>query len=127
MNKDVQAILKDTVVETVSINLDPDKLREGNIHLSAEGKAELRIPKEEDDLSILLVSSTEIKSQMDKNAFYASFVVNFFFSIEKKPDDYDEVVRKQCLPIIQIKTKELADKFLGDMGFPEIFKEDEQT
>lgn len=127
MNKDVHAILKSTVVNAVSINLDPDKMGQGGITLSAEGKSELRVPKEEDDLSILLVSSMEIKSQEDEDTFHASFVVNFFFSIDEKLDNYDEIVTKQCLPIIRTKTKELANKFLSDMGFPGVFETDGQS
>jgi len=127
MSKDVHAILKSTVVNAVSINLDPDKLRQGNITLSAEGKSELRVPKEDDDLSILLVSSMEIKSQEDEDTLHASFVVNFFFSIDEKLDNYDEIVTKQCLPIIRTETKELANKFLRDMGFPGIFEADGQN
>lgn len=122
MNKDVHAILKSTVVNAVSINLDPDKLRQGNITLSAEGKSELRVPKEDDELSILLVSSMEITSQEDEDTLHASFVVNFFFSIDEKLDNYDEIVTKQCLPIIQAETKKLTNKFLRDMGFPGVFE-----
>lgn len=122
MNKDIHAILKSTVVNSVSINLDPDKMRQGDITLSAEGKSELRIPKEEDDLSILLVSSMEMKSKEDEDIFHASFVVNFFFSIDEKLDNYDEIVTKQCLPIIRTETKELVNKFLSDMGFTRIFE-----
>ena len=67
MSKDVHAILKSTVVNAVSINLDPDKLRQGNITLSAEGKSELRVPKEYLNHPLLLVSSMEIKSQEDED------------------------------------------------------------
>lgn len=127
MNKDAHAVLKSTIVNTVSINLDPDKLRQGNVTLSADVKSELRVPKEDDDLSILLVSSMEIRSQEDKDILHASFVVNFFFLIDEKLDNYDEIVTKQCLPIIRTETKELANKFLCDMGFPDIFEADAQN
>lgn len=125
MSKDVHAILKSTVVNAVSINLDSDKLIQGNITLSTKVKSELRVPKKDDDLSILLVSSVEIKSQEDEDTLHASFVVNFFFSIDEKLDNYDEIVTKQCLPIIQTETKELANKFLRDMGLPGVFEADE--
>lgn len=126
MNRDTRANLIDTVVKSVSIHLDPDKLRKEDITLSAEGKSELRIPKEEDDLSILLVSSMEIKAQEDETAFHASFVVNFFFSVDEKMDDYDDIITKQCLPTIQTEIKKLAYKFLCDMGYPEILNTDEE-
>lgn len=122
MNKDVHASLKSTVVNSVSIDLDPDKLRKGNITLSVEGKTALRVPKEEDDFSILLVSSMEIKSQEDEDTLHASFVVNFFFSIDEKLDNYDEIVTKQCLPTIRTEIKNLANKFLHDMGFSGVFE-----
>lgn len=127
MNKTVHATLKSTIVNAVSIDLDPDKLRQGNITLSAEGKSELRVPKEDGDLSILLVSSMEIKSQEDEDTLHASFVVNFFFSIDEKLDNYDEIVTKQCLPIIRTKTMELTNKFLRDMGFPGVFEANGQN
>lgn len=122
MNKDVHAILKSTVANAVSINLDPDKLRQGNVALITEVKSELRVPKKDDDLSILLVSSTEIKSREDEDILRASFVVNFFFSIDEKLDNYDDIVTKQCLPIIQAETKELFNKFLRDMGLSGVFE-----
>lgn len=122
MNKEPLVMLKDTVVKSVSFNLDPDKLGKGDITLSAEGKSELRVPKEEDDLSILLVSSMEIKAQEDEEAFFASFVVNFFFSLDEKPTDYDDIIRKQCLPTIQAEIKKLAYKLLCDMGYPGILE-----
>lgn len=121
MNRDIHATLKSMVVKSVSINLDPDKVGRGTI-FSAEGKSELRIPKEENELSILLVSSIEIKPREKEDYFHASFVVNFFFSIDKKTDNYDEIVTEQCLPIIQTKINDLADKFLNDMGFPKFFE-----
>ena len=57
MSKDTQAALKNRVIESVSIHLNPDKIRKNGITLSIEGKIELRNTKEEDDLSILLVAT----------------------------------------------------------------------
>ena len=57
----------------------------------------------------------------------ASFVVNFFFSIDKKLNNYDEVVTKQCLPIIKTEIKKLVNTFLSDMGFSGVFKTDKQS
>ncbi len=121
MNKDVHAVLNSTIVNAVSIRLDPDKLRQGVVTLSAEGTSELRVPKAEDDLSFLLVSSTEIKSEEDEDTFHASFVINFFFSTDEKLDNYDELVRKQCLPVMQTELNKLLKKIVGDMGFSDIF------
>lgn len=126
MSKTIHVDLKSTVVNAVSINLDPDKIRNGNVTLSAKGKSELRVPKDDDDLSFLLVSSTEIESEEDKNILHASLEINFFFSISEKIHDYDEIITQQCLPIIQIETRKLANKFLTDMGFPGLFQADEE-
>lgn len=126
MSKTIHVDLKSTVVNAVSINLDPDKIRNGNVTLSAKGKSELRVPKDDDDLTFLLVSSTEIESEEDKNILHASLEINFFFSISEKIHDYDEIITQQCLPIIQIETRKLANKFLTDMGFPGLFQADEE-
>lgn len=123
MSKELHAKLRNMVVRTVSINLDPDKMKNGKVALAATVKSQLKTPKSEDDLSFLLVSSMEVKSQGDEEAFCASFKVNFFFSIEEKLIDYDQVVREQCLPIIQDKAKELTNMFLSDMGFPGVLEE----
>lgn len=126
MSKTIHVDLKSTVVNAVSINLDPDKIRNGNVTLSAKGKSELRVPKDDNDLTFLLVSSTEIESEEDKNILHAILEINFFFSIPEKIHDYDEIITQQCLPIIQIETRKLANKFLTDMGFPGLFQADEQ-
>ena len=39
MSKTIHVDLKSTVVNAVSINLDPDKIRNGNVTLSAKGKS----------------------------------------------------------------------------------------
>ena len=126
MSKTIHVDLKSTVVNAVSINLDPDKIRNGNVTLSAKGKSELRVPKDDNDLTFLLVSSTEIESEEDKNILHVTLEINFFFSIPEKIHDYDEIITQQCLPIIQIETRKLASKFLTDMGFPGLFQADKQ-
>lgn len=124
MSKDTQAALKNRVIESVSIHLNPDKIRKNGITLSIEGKIELRIPKEEDDLSILLVANMKIKSQEDENDFLASFVANFFFAIDEKFSSYDEIVTQECMPLIQEETKNITNGFLSQMGFPGVFREE---
>ena len=124
MSKDTQAALKNRVIESVSIHLNPDKIRKNGITLSIEGKIELRIPKEEDDLSILLVANMKIKSQEDENDFLASFVANFFFEIDEKLSGYDEIVTQECMPVIQEETKKITNGFLSQMGFPGVFREE---
>ena len=111
MSKDTQVALKNRVIESVSIHLNPDKIRKNGITLSNEGKIELRIPKEEDDLSILLVANMKIKSQEDENDFLASFVANFFFEIDEKLSSYDEIVTQECMPVIQEETKKITNGF----------------
>ncbi len=124
MSKDTRVTLKNRVVESVSIHLNPDKIRKNGITLSIEGKIELRIPKEEDDLSILLVANMKIKSQEDENDFLASFVANFFFAIDEKFSSYDEIVTQECMPLIQEETKNITNGFLSQMGFPGVFREE---
>ena len=124
MSKDTQVALKNRVIESVSIHLNPDKIRKNGITLSIEGKIELRIPKEEDDLSILLVANMKIKSQEDENDFLASFVANFFFEIDEKLSSYDEIVTQECMPVIQEETKNITNGFLSQMGFPGVFREE---
>ena len=124
MSKDTQVALKNRVIESVSIHLNPDKIRKNGITLSIEGKIELRIPKEEDDLSILLVANMKIKSQEDENDFLASFVANFFFEIDEKLSSYDEIVTQECMPVIQEETKKITNSFMSQMGFPGVFREE---
>lgn len=122
MNERICAKLAETNVRSVSIRIDPDKMGKEGVTLSASGKSRLKLPTEKDDLSILLDSSMEVKAQEDAEAFHALFLVDYIFSVDERLEDYDIIVREQCLPIIQTETQKLANKILEDMGHPQIFK-----
>ena len=122
MNEKIFAELMRTNVRSISIRVDADKMGKDEVTLSASGKSKLKLPTKKDDLSILLASSMEVKAQEDTEAFYAVFLVDYFFLVNEKLDDYDTIVREQCLPIIQTETQKLANKILGDMGHPQIFR-----
>lgn len=125
MKNEVHAELKNVVTQKVAINIDPDKLEGKKYSFSVEGKAELRVPKEENDASLLLVSTMDMKADENHEAFSATLVTNFCFSTSEKiedKDDYDEIVRKQCMPIMQEETKKIINRFLNDMGAAGVIK-----
>ena len=62
MKNEIHAELKSVVTQKVAINIDPDKLESKKYSFSVEGKAELRVPKKENDASLLLVSTMDMKA-----------------------------------------------------------------
>ena len=129
MKNEIHAELRNVVAQKVAINIDPDELESKKYSFSVEGKAELRIPKEENDASLLLVSTMDMKADENYNAFSATLVTNFYFSTSEKienKDDYDEIVRKQCMPIIQTESEQLINRLLKDMGVADIIKVGEE-
>lgn len=129
MKNEIHAELKNVVTQKVAINIDPDKLEGKKYSFSVEGKAELRIPKEENDASLLLVSTMNMRADENHDAFSATLVTNFCFSTSEKienKDDYDEIVRKQCMPIMQTESERLINRILKDMGVADIIKVGEE-
>lgn len=129
MKNEIYAELKNIVTQKVLISVDPDELERKEFSFLIDGKAELRIPKEETDASILLVSTMDMKADENHDAFSATLVINFFFSTSEKVEDkadYDEIVQKQCMPIIQTESEKLINRLLKDMGVDDIIKVGEE-
>ncbi len=129
MKNEIYAELRNIVTQKVAINIDPDELESKEFSFLIDGKAELRIPKEEKDASILLVSTMDMKADGNYDAFSATLITNFFFSTSEKvenKDDYDEIVRKQCMPVIQAESEKLVNRLLKDMGVNDIIKVGEE-
>lgn len=123
MQNRAKAELKKAVVESVHVDIDPDYDRTDNCTLKVTGKAELRTPKEENDPTFLLVLTMNIVSKEQPNAVNIKSVTTFCFELDQLVDDYDSVVRDQCLSVIQDWQKKMANKLIADMGYPEIFLE----
>lgn len=114
-----KAVLKHTSVRSIHIDIDPEKLEDKETAFESSGKSELRIPKNSNDQTFLLLSQFEIHSRNTDNAFHANIAADFYFETNTHVDDYDDVVRNQCLSIIQKEITALANSFLKSMGYPE--------
>lgn len=121
MKREMQAKLKGIFVQSTNVHIDSDKIQGGAVKFAAEGKSELRIPKKENDTTILLVSSLKIRSQEDEAIFSAEIVANIFFDLGERLSDYDDVITKQCLPIVQKEMQTTVNKIMSDMGYPNFF------
>ena len=119
MENIVKATLKHMVVRSVHIDIDSEKFTEEDSKFEASGKSELNIPKDVNDQTFLLSSQFEIHSRNDKDAFNTRIVTDFYFELDRRIDDYDDVIRQQCLPVIQKEVTTLANKVLSNMGYPE--------
>lgn len=117
MQYEVTAELRQTTVESFHIDLDANRFPTEEFQLKAAGKAELRTPADSDDKTFLLISTLDISAENQPELFHVTMVVNFFFETERKVEDYDEIVQGQCLPIIQQRQSEMANKVLEDIGY----------
>lgn len=124
MPNSIRATLECTTVQSVHIDIDTTLFADAEINftLEASAKSQLRVPIEKEDNSFLLVSTLEVKSKEIPNLMSASFIAEFYFATNQHIDDYDDVVREQCLPIIQKESTTLINKILSDMGYPEFLR-----
>lgn len=120
MQHKITAELKRTAVESFHLDLDVDRFSTEDFPLKAAGRAELRMPESSEDRTFLLVSNLEIRAEAQPELFHAVMVINFFFEASQKVEDYDEIVQKQCLPVIQKRQSELTNKVLEDIGYPSV-------
>ena len=127
MEDKAHAELKRTVVESVHIDVDSDYFQSESFVLQTSGKAELRVPKEKDDPTFLLVYTLKTSAEEQPDAFQAVIETNFFFELDQLVKDYDEVIRDQCLPIIKSRQEELINKLLLDMGYSGLSGEYEEN
>ena len=118
MQYEVTAELRQTTVESFHVDLDANRFTTEDFNLKAAGRAELRTPSDRSDRTFLLVSTLDISAENQPEVFHVVMVVNFFFEVNQQTEDYDEIVQEQCLPIIQRKQSEMANKVLEDIGYP---------
>ena len=121
MQNQVKAVLKKMLVQSVRIDIDSNKIREKKetLTFAASGKSELRVPKEKDDNTFLLVSTVEIKSENEPDVFYGEISAEFYFEIDTMVKDYDNIVREQALPVVQEEVIKFTNKVLSGMGYEE--------
>lgn len=124
MPNSIRATLEHTAVQSVHIDIDTTMFADAEItfSLEASAKSQLRVPIEKEDNSFLLVSTLEVKSKEFPNFMSASIIVEFYFATNQHIDDYDDVVREQCLPLIQKESTTLINKILSNMGYPEFLR-----
>lgn len=120
-----KAELKNAVVESFHIDLDSD-YEEAECKLRTTGKAELRVPKEENDPTFLMAMTMNVVSQEPPGAVSIEIVTTFYFELDQLVEDYDEIVREQCLPAMQEWQKKMVNKLVADMGYPEIYSVSEE-
>lgn len=125
MENHAKAELKKALVESVHIDIDSD-YGEVECTLKTTGKAELRVPKEKNDPTFLIVMTMNIISQEHPEAVNIGIVTTFCFELNQLVEDYDEIIREQCLSVIQEWQKKMVNKLIVDMGYPEIFLEVEE-
>ena len=83
MEDKAHAELKRTVVESVHIDVDSDYFQSESFVLQTSGKAELRVPKEKDDPTFLLVYTLKTSAEEQPDAFQAVIETNFFFELDQ--------------------------------------------
>lgn len=124
MKKRVEATLAQVSVTSVHIDIDSEKILNRDITCEAYGKSQLGIPKDLEDQTILLSSQFKIYAKNREDAFCAQISADFYFKLDARVDDYDDIVREQCLPMIRKETTILTNKVLGTMGYGEFLSVD---
>lgn len=127
MSQKAHAELKKVVVESIHIDVDSDHLQLESFALQTSGKVQLRIPKEKDDPTFLMVYILKTSAEEPTDAFQAVIETNFFFELDQLVTDYDEIVREQCLPLIKSRQEKLMNQFLLDMGYDGLFEQYEEN
>lgn len=125
MQNRAKAELKEAIVESFHVDLDSD-YGEEECALRTTGKAELRVPKAENDPTFLMVMTMNVVSQEHPEAVSIKIVTTFRFELDQLVEDYDEIVEEQCLPTMQRWQKRMVNKLIADMGYPEIFSVPEE-
>lgn len=122
MADDVRAELQHKRTKAVHIDVDTEGLHSVKATLEASIKAELRTPKDEDDRSFLLVSTFEIVSTSRPELFRATIVADFYFETDMLVTVYDDIIHKQCLPIIKKEFEAMSSAILADMGYKDFLR-----
>ena len=117
---DVKVELKEMIVQSVHIDVDPDRISELSVSFEVSGKSGLRIPKDKNDHTFLLISKFDYNAKDQPNLFKATLSVNFYFEASMFIENYDDIVVQQCLPIIRRENTNLINKILKDMGYFEL-------
>lgn len=107
-------IKKQTVKEVV-LRITPLKAKERVIKV--EIKAQIGAPKDKDNDTALLNVELEGTSK-DDDKFFLHIETDFIFEFGTIPDNYQEVAKTTCLPLVQERIYDIADKILEAAGHP---------
>lgn len=105
------------VVTSTSYNLNVEEGQE--VSLEVKEEISLKLPKDPSDTTFLLVSETIVEDVEEKSV---NIVVkaNAFFDCDQKLATYDEVVQKQCFPMLFKKAAEVIDQVLEVLNYPKL-------
>lgn len=116
--------LKQKIVQSFHFDFDEEKIRNDSISFEVSGQSELRRPKDQDNPTFLLITSIDIESENCPDALRANIVIKYVFEITEPTDDFDNIIRKQCLPLTQKETNRTINLLFRNMGHPNILEED---
>lgn len=86
------------------------------VPLNITQRAVFHRPNPLDDKSGIIVLRVNVDSK-DTDQLHLSIVVEMGVVFSRKPDDYNEFITKNCLPIVQQRVVESIKTLTQDMGF----------
>lgn len=87
------------------------------INLEIRQNTRLNPPKNLEDKTIMLTSEMTICEPKNKS-INILIRANAFFGFDCRPETYDEIVEKKCVPIVFEKLSEKVDEIMEVLGYP---------
>lgn len=109
--------LRDLTIKKISYDIDIEN--GSNINLNVKNEINLKISKDEDDNSFMLVIETSIEET--KNGSMSIFAKSeIIFDSDEKITSYDKVIEEFCFPTAFEKISEKIDLVLIALGYPKL-------
>ena len=108
---DVKIIKQKITNSNIFISQDLTK----KVELNMECKAKMRIPKDEEDKSILLSIELNIGTKDEK--LKIELVSDMIFELDSLPDDYNEIAEQKLVPMASETLLNSLDEILVVMGY----------
>lgn len=108
---DVKIIKQKITNSNIFISQDLTK----KVELNMECKAKMRIPKEEEDKSILFSIELNIGTKDEK--LKIELVSDIIFELDSLPDDYNEIAEQKLVPMASETLLNSLDEILVVMGY----------
>lgn len=108
---DVKIIKQKITNSNIFISQDLTK----KVELNVECKAKMRIPKDEEDKSILLSIELNIGTKDEK--LKIELVSDMIFELDSLPDDYNEIAEQKLVPMASETLLNSLDEILVVMGY----------